>query len=154
MEESSVHRYPLDFDAITKGDVIPAETLERITGEKRGTVEYQFKVLKLRGQIEAACRDRDYPVTLRGQGDDLKVLQDEDASPHNERLMNSNLNCFKKHYRQLLEVDMGNLTEEQKKDHERRVLYYSFYRQAVCDAGKKIRLMAEKRSVPGITDGR
>ncbi len=142
-------RYPLDFDALKKGDVIPAEQLESITSEKRGTEDYRFKVLKLCERIKAELAERNYPVTLTQRGQGIHILTDEEASPHNEMLIRQDVGKVMRHFRQLVAVNPVALTDEQRTDHEQRILTMGRYVAAIKSAKREIPLEPTESTVPG-----
>ena len=142
--------YPLDFDALEKGQTLPAGELERITNEKRGTNDYRFAVLKLTGRIQDELRDRGRPVTVCTKGDDLLILTDAEASIHNEELYKQRLRQLVRTHRRACEVDVANLTEQQKQEHDGRLLVQGRLLQALAAEKKKLQLEAAKRTVPAL----
>lgn len=72
--------FPLDFEALKKGDVIPEERIEKIynVSRRRDPERYRLSMLRLKGDIEQArgdlvCRSKKYAI---------HVLLDQEAEGH------------------------------------------------------------------------
>lgn len=148
--ENEVALYPLDFDALSKGDVIPAEKIEMITSEKRGTNEYRFKALRLSGRIQDEMRDRGTPVTISFKGDDIVILTDQEASVHNAMLFGQWLRRLAGTHRRSCEVNVANLGPEQRIDHDRKLYEQGFFLQALSKARKELKVEGHQRTTPGL----
>lgn len=111
MHESS--RYPFDFDILKKGDSFPPEILEEITGEKRQTAKYAFKVLSLQQQIADELEARGKPVVVATVKECLRILTDEEAVPYLEKRFNQARTALRRSLQRELTVDMAQLSQEQ-----------------------------------------
>lgn len=115
--------HPLDFSELKKGDTIAAEVLEEITGAKRDDKYFSLKILAIKEQIEKAREEMGQPVKVRSlNGDSLIILTDEQAAGHLNNRANGRWRGAAKDVKQLGQVDMRNLNETQRKDHERNIL--------------------------------
>jgi hypothetical protein len=72
--------FPVDFDALRKGDVIDAIRIERIYNVRRATQPDRFRLstLKLREDIERRRPD----LLCRSVGDDVQIMTDQEAEAH------------------------------------------------------------------------
>lgn len=138
MNDFNVTRYPIDFDALKKGDVISVEALIRITGLKPNEDGYPWAVMQLRSRIEEELEVRGYPVTLAQIKGDLHILEDAEASSYNWSTHNKAIRGLYKSYRRNRSVDISALDEDQKRQHSKRLSNQSVYVQAISQAHKRI----------------
>lgn len=150
MEAEQVHYYPLDFDALNKGDVVTADRLEQITSEKRGTKDYQFKVMALAQRVETELAERGLSVIAVVRREQIRILTDEEASEHTERLGEHAVKKLHRGFRKSAAVDTSGFTEEQQADHQRRLLRLGRYVAAIKAARKELTVEPTVRTVPGI----
>jgi hypothetical protein len=145
MSAALTDKYPLDFDAIVKGQVITQAELEQITGKRPGTDEYQFALLSLQQMIQekTSCT-----VKICSKVE-LKVLTDEEASQHNHKLFLQNVRGMRSRFELNTAVDMGELSEGQRAKHERNLVVQSLYVQAITTTAKQIAVSSHKRRLPG-----
>lgn len=150
--ENETKRYPLDFDAIAKGDQWTPDELEQITSTRRGTTQYQFACLELRMRIMRECLDRGKPVTAAMVKGSLRVLTDEEASLYNAKIFRVGQRKSARSLGRLSRVNIANLTESQKQEHERNILVFGRMLAASRRAQRgQLKLIAHARQVPGIT---
>lgn len=148
--DAGVNVHPLDFDAIAKGDTIPPAKLEEITGEKTGTTRYQFAVMQLGAKIMFECGARGNHVTVAQVKGCLCVLSDEHASPYEDGRVKAGLRGAGRHFKRLQHVDRSKLSEQQRKQHDRSVLFNGRMLQAAANERKLLIGAAHKRSTPGL----
>jgi hypothetical protein len=153
LNETDIQYYPLDFDALQKGDVITVDRLEAITGKIRGTQDYQLAVLGLRERIVSECKDRDKFFTVAIVKGCLRILKDDEAAVYNSRTFKMGLRRSRKSLTRLAKVDVGNLDDLQKKSHERNLLVFGKMLQAARSAQKSITATPHQRTLPGLPDG-
>lgn len=114
--------YPLDFDALKKGDRIAAETIKRITGKEPGSDEYNFGRLRLRQQIQDEIEERrGETVTVKNNGDGLVILTDTEATEHNHRQFKTNIRALHERHFRMMGVDREQLDGETIAKHDRRI---------------------------------
>lgn len=149
MSTSLTSKYPLDFDALFKGQYITQAELEKITGKTAGTDEYQFALLSLQSQIqsETSCT-----VKISNKYE-LRVLTDEEASRHNYKLFLQNIRGMRSRFELNTAVDTAELSDEQKGKHERNLVVQSMYIQAITRTAKQIAIEGHKRRLPGKKNG-
>jgi hypothetical protein len=143
-------RFPIDYDSLKKGDVIPAELLEKIAEAPRSTPKYQLKVLAFQQQIMDEMRARGNPVTVIVRGGEIVVLTDAEASTYNAERLGAHLHGVMRAHERSQAVDVANLDDEQKKVHTRRVEVGGKFVQAIIDTGRKLKLPAYTRKTPGL----
>jgi hypothetical protein len=150
-EHSDPIRTPIDFEAAQKGDIVPAERLERLTGVKRHEKEYALKVLPIKQQIERGLAEMNKHMTVIMRGDDLVLLTDEEASEYNERKSKEHLRGFCRSYVRLRHVDVAGLPDDARRaEHTRRLEVAGAYLVAFKDAQKKLGPVPHKRQTPGL----
>jgi len=154
MANTEAEIYPIDVQALSKGDVIPVERIENITGETRGTPAFALATLGLRVRIENELRDIGTPMCLRGfQGESLKVLTDEEASAYKDLRAKSHLRGLARSVRDLQEVDRSRINKAGQDEHDRRLFVHGRTLQAAL-AGRSdaIKAVPHVRATPVLDD--
>lgn len=146
-------RWPVDYDALVKGSIIPAETLERITQKKRDSADYALAVLNLKERVEQELFDRNKHWTLRIHKGEIKVLTDAEAAVHNHAEQVRARRAMHRRYALQLSVDVSRLEDDQRKQHDRNVELDGKYIQAMQDVRKRMLPTAHKRNVPALMQG-
>ena len=148
----AVQRYPLDFDALEKGDVISAEQVEAIVEIKRDDIKYGFAAMALGKRIKKELQDRDKEVTVRMHQSALMICDDADASPYNERMIKARARGVGRFLRQLSAVDRSKLPEERVPLHDRALTVWTLTYQAMRSTRRKLLCRPKTRSTPKLTD--
>ncbi len=125
------NKYPIDFETVEKGDVFSVEMLEQITATKFGTDKFTFKVLALQGRITDETG-----YTVKNHGDSLVVLKDEEASNYNDRMFKRFKRGMFHRHKLMQNVDVAQLSDTMKDQHERKVLTQSRYISALRNPKK------------------
>jgi len=150
---SETRLYPLDFNALQKGDVIPPEQIEKIYNVNREDVKaYQLKKLVLASQIERELGDRGRSVTVRGDGDSLRILTDPEAAEYNAKRFRHGLRAATRSHKRTMCVDVAHLDADQKLTHSRECVVQGKILQSIKDTKKALRLESHQRQTPGIED--
>ena len=145
-----VTRFPLDAEALEKGDVITVSALERILKCKEDTKEYAFGLMSLREWIMREKERLGNPVTVSIHGGSLIVHEDESASDYNDKCVESGLNQCKRGFKRLMQVDADNLTPEALAKHDKRLRRHSLMLQgAKMGRRGKLPLIPYKRCLTG-----
>jgi hypothetical protein len=112
-------RFPLDFQALKRGDYLTPQQVEQATLTPRDHRNYRVEMRQLRDQIMAQFLTRGEVVTVITENDGLRILthaeQSEHAPTREQRAV-----------RQMLiaraegaAVDLQQLTDDQRQRHER-----------------------------------
>lgn len=141
--------YPIDFDAVQKGDEYTPEQLKEITGCEPETKEYSFAVMSLCSQIMRECAARGSVVTVAMRRGNLCVLNDADAAEYNAKKVDTKFKQANMCHMRRLHVDVSKLDESQAKAHERSVLVQGAMLQAAA-AARKVAALPHKRATPGL----
>lgn len=138
--------YPLDFQAIKKGDSIGASRIERITGCVAGSQKYQLAALALRERIMTERPE----VVATISGHDIRILTDEEATDYIDRTNQQRLRSIGRYNRRLVQVDTTGFDSDLRRKHERRVIVNSaMYLAAVQARRREVSLSPHARSIPG-----
>jgi len=146
----TVDKYPLDFDALKKGDVISVAMQEDIFKIKANNEAFAFRSLALRQRIEKELSDRGFPVTVRHDHGTLVICTDPDASEYNDRMRAKTLRAFGRAHRRNLAVDRGNLDQAQLEKHDRKNGIYGAVLSAALKVRRRMILKAAERTTPGL----
>lgn len=111
---AETEKYPLDFDALEKGQYIDAETLTHIFNVRPGTQLFSLKTMQLKMRIECERAD----LIARGEGQGIRILTDEEAGPYLHGRMEAHVRGLAKTSQKRSRIDPNALTPEQRAMHE------------------------------------
>lgn len=127
-------QYPLDFEALHKGQILEIEFLEKVFGTPytRGD-RWSFRLMSLQAQIHdktdlSCCVDRD----------SIRILTDAEASQHNYQMVGRHVRGISRRTEKLLQVDRAQLDANGSVEHDRRLRVASAYAGAVLSARREI----------------
>jgi hypothetical protein len=132
--ETQATRWPMDFDALKKGDVIPVADVEQMTGKKQGTKEYQFALLNMVKRMRDNLFHNEKFWTIAIRKDAICILNDVEASEYNPKEYETSRNRLKRLHVQCLAVDSMQLSDEQRDAHYRRLQVQAFEMSAMRTA--------------------
>jgi hypothetical protein len=145
-------RWPIDYDSLTKGTIIPVQRIEEITQTQRGTSAYDFAVLRLSARIERELHDRGRIWTVKSEKGALKILTDSEAAVYNHALQVQARASELRRFALQQAVDVSSLGTDVRKQHERNMEIDGKYIQARIAVREQLRLTASKRNVPGLPE--
>lgn len=148
----AVQLYPLDFESLQKGDVIPVEKVEEIARVKRDHPRFNFAALHLAKRIETELADRGRAVTVRSEHGALVICTDEDASNYNERRVKAQARGMGRSVRRMVSVDRTNLSTERLPVHDRKVEIYGKMYSAMTRVRRQLTLVAANRTTPALSE--
>jgi hypothetical protein len=143
-------KYPFDYDALNKGDVITVEFIEGLCNLPRTDHKYGLKLMSYQQQIQNELALRGKSVVVRCDHGALRILTDSEAAEHTAAVFNQRKRQMVRAHASAMRVDTGKLTDEQKISHERNLLLQGAQLAAMKDAKKKMTLAAHERKTPGI----
>jgi hypothetical protein len=122
MNDTPAQPFPLDFEALRKGDVIAPEVIEAAYRVSRADRNYQLATMKLKERIERDLEARGYPVTIKQEKDALRILTDPEAVEYNDAAFKASLRAIGRAHHRLCVVDTEQLTEQERRAHSRAVM--------------------------------
>lgn len=149
VENVAVEKYPFDFDMLKKGDVIPVERIELLIMTKQDHPKYSLRILRLKDQIESELERRGRPVTVRTDHGCLVILTDPEAAEYNKAQFGIRRHQLSICHQRTLQVNVTQLTDEQRKIHERNIVVQGAQLSAMRKA-VRIAHKAHKRITPGL----
>jgi len=139
MNNSESRPWPVDIEALQKGDRIGSEVIEEWSGVPRSSRDYPMQVLKLRNHIEKRLPE---DWTLVSECDGIRILPDDEASPYLAKSQKQRMRGLYRDHRRLGAVDQTQVQD--KNSHDRRLLVSSFITSALSNVRKQIRLLPHK----------
>jgi hypothetical protein len=118
----AAERYPLDYDALAKGDVIGRDRLAVILDADPESALYHARLVGLMRTIEEELELRGRPCTVRSHQGTIEILDDAAASAHNQVWFRLRCRGLKRSHRRMLAVDAANLDAEQLRGHDRALV--------------------------------
>lgn len=140
---SGARRWPFDFELIDKGHNITPEECQKLINVPPSDRRYALKLLRLHGVLDAGLRRAGKRCTVVVRGDGLRVLTDEEAAAYQNDAFLGALNKASRAARKQADVDMSQLTDAQRLEHERNLLENSLVMQAMRTKRRQLR---EERS--------
>jgi hypothetical protein len=110
-------RYPFDVGTLDKGQRIEPERLEALSGLRRGTSAYAFKLLTWSKWIEDRTAETLRPLLCRISNDGIEIMTDADASEYLRDQFESGAAKMRRSHRRSILVDVPGLTEQQRGEH-------------------------------------
>ena len=150
--QTQTEKYPFDYDALKKGDVIAAESLEGILLIKRDDARFGLKILGLKEKIESELDARGHPVTVRIDKGSLVILTDEEAAVYNPEQFDLGVRKAGRAHRRTIAVDMNNLEDGNRKKLERRIEVQGRVLQAIRKE-RRVLSVEPHRVIPKIEVG-
>jgi hypothetical protein len=127
-------KYPLDFAALEKGQDFSIAELEKISGHKAESDKFRFFVLALQASIHDK---RGFTCKVHADGS-MRILSDTEAAKHNQKLFTWDVTSMFRRYYLNCQVDTANLSENDKRVHERNILVQSRYLGALTTTRKEL----------------
>ena len=126
---------PIDVQKLDKGSFVSPDYIESTTGLKRGTKEYQLRLLSIRAYIE---------------DDGLRLLTDPEAVEYTAAMHEQRVRQLIKTSVHTREIDVMKLDEGQRKQHERSMIKQGMTVQAIRKVRRDFSLNQHKRKVPKV----
>lgn len=130
--DGAVEIFPLDFNSLRKGDVIPASKIEAIYKVSRELRVYSAKQLQLLGMIE---RRTGFRAVVAGS--DIRVLRDDEYAKHTTGRVRGAARKILLTIT-LREPDLSALSEEQRDDWDRADAGAQRYAAKVAEGRREI----------------
>ena len=147
-----VKQYPIDYDAVDKGTVIPVEEVERLVNAKVGTEKFALASLGLRQRIERDLENLGRPMRVAQEHHAIALLDDETAASYGARLFNRCMRGMMRHHRlNGVAVEVGQLTAKSRTEFERNMEINGKTLQGMISARREaIKALPHKRNTPGL----
>ena len=140
----------LDLDALEKGSVIPASTVEKVINERRSGKRYSRASLALQSHIERHFKKLGVTVTVIYRQDDLVILTDLEASEYNRRRFDLELKGARRAHRRGQGVDTSGFNSTDRDEHDLAVSRQAHVLVAIRKAQKSYETQEEVRTVPEV----
>ena len=125
-------KYPININAINKGDHISAQTVEQVTGEKVGTQEFVFAKLSLGEWIQKMMwNNRQVSVVVRYPKDGISILTDSEAIGVLSARNDQACKAIRKQAMQITRVDSSRLSASERIEKDRVQMKICFRKQMV-----------------------
>jgi hypothetical protein len=149
-EPQDAQRYPLDYEALNKGDSISPARLQDILGLRSTHPRYQLRLCALRSEVERGLEaiGRRWTVAIRKGF--LVVLTDPEAAVYNTRQFENRTRQMNRAHQRNLAVDAGNLTQFEQVQHDRALVVQGVQIAALHAARRQLRAQPYERPNPGL----
>jgi hypothetical protein len=143
--------YPVDPTTLKKGDYLTPDFCEtRVKCRDRNHKKYDLQLQSLKEWIERARDFIGAPVVLRCEKGGIRVLDDTGAATYTSQQFDLALRRAGRAHRRSLHVDVGNLTPDDRRTHERSIEIHARQLQAIAVEAFKFTLPTHKRNSPGV----
>jgi hypothetical protein len=116
-EEIDTEKFPFDVALLRKGMRIEPERLESLSGLRRGTSQFAFKLLTWSRWIEDRTVDTMTPLICRISNDGIEIMTDADASEYLRDQFEGGAAKMRRAHRRSVRVDIAGLTDQQRAEH-------------------------------------
>lgn len=149
-----LEKYPLDFDALYKGDEVPTEKLQEIIPHAMGSDEYRFAIMALQQRVTDELSERGIEAVVVQRKGGLRILTDSEASAHCYNEAQRGYRLIGRNLKRQIVVDQTVLTDDERRIHESRINVTSRMYQAATAAQKDARKIEGARPfMPKMLDG-
>ena len=129
----------MDLPELKKGDTLTLEVTRALLKHEPGSAQYALGLLALRDRIEKKFGDVDVTVVIRGN--QLHICTDAEASEYNLKAVKRHAGRVVYRENKLRGVAISELTQSEKQDHERRMIYAAMLSNGVKKGLKAARAM-------------
>lgn len=144
-------KFPIDFDAINKGDEISTEQIEAIYGVRRDSAKFAIKKMTLANKIEEQMDARGQVVTVRCCVRGIRILTDSEASEHNSHETKRAIKKMGRCLTRISGVDPTEFKDDEKRAHDHRIAVVGTTYIAARGAwAKTVKLLPSTRTVPSM----
>ena len=116
-EEIETEKYPFNLDTLAKGQRIEPDRLETLSGLRRGTPAYAFKLLTWSRWIEDRTAETLRPLLCRISNDGIDIMTDAEASVYLRDQFESGAAKMRRSHRRSALVDIAGLDDQQRGEH-------------------------------------
>jgi hypothetical protein len=143
-EEAELERYPFDVATLGKGQRIEPDKLETLSGLRRGTSAYAFKLLTWSRWIEERTAETLRPLLCRISNDGIDIMTDAEATVYMRQQFEAGSAKRRRAHRRLLLVDVAGLDDQQRGEHLLEQQRMAMRLQADKVARRKLNLIGKK----------
>lgn len=122
-------RFPLDFQALKRGDYLTPAQVEDATLTPRDNRHFRTAMLQLRDEIMAFFLGRGEIVTVVTEQDGLRILTHAEQAEHAPARARKAAQQMLMAHAESQAVDVRQLTDDERQRHERAAMRISWQRQ-------------------------
>jgi len=142
---------PMDVTVLRKGDYIPPDVCEKMLGVKRSERRYSLELCALVARIKSLADEHGNVLSFCSDGDGIRVHTDEEASDYHAKAIDRARAKAARSLRDMVtRVDTSQLTEDQRRAHDRIVSIEALRQQAGKRAVRKL-VAREKAATKRLT---
>lgn len=146
--EACAERWPVDVDALKKGDVIPIERVAEIVRVTPDSPRFSLLMFALAKKIERLLWDRRKYWTVRCPREGILILRDDQASKFNNDMIERRKRGLFKSHKRLHHVDVNKLSDADLKKHDWYLLRSGMQVASLRAADMQIARIAYRRQHP------
>lgn len=130
--------FPIDFDALKKGDVISKDVIADFYGVEIGDRRYPLRAMAFSERICKEMERRGRPVIVTCENDDLRVLTDKEASLYMERRFKETRRAAVTLHARAIRIDTSNIDPDRCRQHDRMLIEHAAEIAAAASARRKV----------------
>jgi hypothetical protein len=136
--ETEPSAFPVDYDKLDKGDIIPAQVVCDFYGIQRSSRAYALVALRFAEQVKLELSRRGKNVVIRSDHDDLRILTDEEAVDYTEREYRAGLRKAARRNADARRIDVANLTSDAAQRLDRALIIQAAQLSALAGARRAV----------------
>jgi len=118
---------------LAKGMYVSPDEIEAMVDERRDTDAYKLRVLSLIDRIHSLRVELEAPVVARCEDHGIRILTDSEASEYLDKRHRCHMaGMDRAHHRTCRWVEISRLTEDERKNHDRRRMRQALIDQALA----------------------
>ncbi len=122
---------------LKKGDVLTSEQCVRLLGLRVEDPRYSLALLGLCKRIEDTLGELGRPCVVRCEAGGIHVMEDAEAAVYVQQRFQAHQAGLGRSHKRAQVIDHGQLSAEQRAEHERNVAMMAFKIQAIRRAGRQ-----------------
>ena len=127
--------FEIDVKSLKKGDVIPVESIEAMTGTKYGSLAYGFKCLSITSYLDGQLPD----ISIAIKKGNICLLTDTEAAYYQTDRFRQGMQTMKRSNRKFARIDTAEFDATQHEFYKNQHLIQSRILQAVSREMKAIK---------------
>lgn len=141
-------KWPMDFDSLDYGSVIPNNVIEDYYGVRVDEESFRFKQIKFIQLVDKELRSRGMIATICVRNGQIKILTHQEAAEYNRKRFNCHIAGMARVHEKNMHVVAQELDKNTRDFHTKTVMFQSRALQAVLQTKGEFQLQSSQRKSP------
>lgn len=150
LAEISGEVWPVDIDALSKGDSIGSEILAEFFGVEYGSQVYQLRLAGFVQKLEVALWAKGKQYVLRCSQGSVSILTDTEAAEYTQARFGAHYRGLRRSHRRAAVVDRSRLADDARNRHDRALVVQGGMLAAASRAVVELKAVPYERNTPPV----